>query len=87
MASALPPLHEDVCLFAYRSGWRREEVEGLTWEQVDLSEKECRLFDSKNGRGRVLPLEDELWEVIERRQVARRYETASGPAFSGLRLP
>ena len=72
----------DVALFAYRSGWRREEIEGLTWEQIDLSEREARLWDSKNEAGRVLPLEGELWDVIERRQEARRYETDSGPALS-----
>jgi integrase len=81
---ALSPasVRADVALFAYRSGWRRGEVEGLTWERVDLSERECRLWDSKNGRGRVLPLEGELWDVIQRRQAARRYETAAVPALS-----
>jgi integrase len=78
------PVHADVALFAYRSGWRRGEVEGMTWEQVDLSARECRLWDSKNGRGRVLPLEGELWDVVERRQAARRYETKSGPALSAF---
>lgn len=83
---ALSPalVRADVALFAYRSGWRRGEVEGLTFEQVDLSAREVRLFDSKNGRGRVLPLEDELLEVIERRIAARRYETASGTALSAF---
>lgn len=81
---ALSPasVRADVALFAYRSGWRRGEVEGLTWEQVDLSARECRLWDSKNGRGRVLPLEGELWDVVQRRQAARRYETKDGPAIS-----
>ena len=79
---ALPELHGDVALFAYRSGWRRGEVESLTWEQIDFQAREARLWDSKNGRGRVLPLEGELWDVIERRQEARRYEAKTGPALS-----
>lgn len=79
---ALPSPYADAALFAYRSGWRRGEVQGLTWEQVDLAARECRLWDSKNGRGRVLPLEGELWEVIQRRQAARAYETPRGPALA-----
>ena len=41
----LTPLHGDVALFAYRSAWRRNEVESLTWEQVDLRAREARLWD------------------------------------------
>jgi integrase len=80
--AVLPEVERDVCLFAYRSGWRRGEVEGLTWEQVDLKAKEAWLFDSKNGRRRVLPLEAELWEVIQRRQTARAFEASAGATLS-----
>jgi integrase len=80
--AGLPQLHGDVSLFAYRSAWRRDEVESLTWEQVDSKACEARLWDSKNGDARVLPLEAELWDVIGRRAVARRYETKAGPALS-----
>jgi integrase len=62
--AALTVPEADAALFGYRSGWRRREVEGFTWDQVDADARECRLWDSKNGRGRVLPLEGELWEVI-----------------------
>src|SRR5215510_10603240 len=68
----------------YWSGWRRAEVEGLTWAQVDLKGREAWLFDSKNGRRRVLPLEAELWEVIQRRQGSRAFEASSGPALSSI---
>jgi integrase len=79
---ALPDVYADAALFAYRSGWRRGEVQRLTWERVDFSARECRLYDSKNGRGRVLPLEGELSDVIQRRQAARAFETARGPVLS-----
>jgi integrase len=39
---------------------------------------------SKNGEGRTLALEDELWELIERRWHGREYKTASGPAIAPL---
>lgn len=60
-------------LFARASTWRRSEVESLTWEQVDRTAREVRLFDSKNGRGRVLPLDDYLFGLIERRWQARQF--------------
>src|SRR5262245_17567551 len=68
----------------YWSGWRRAEVEGLTWEQLDLKGGEAWLFDSKNGRRRVLSLKAELWEVIQRRQATRSYEVTAGTALSAL---
>ena len=43
-----------------------------------------RLFDSKNGRGRVLPLVTEIADVIERRKVARLFEGLGGTALSAF---
>lgn len=74
---ALPAAEADIALFAYRSGWRRGEAEGLTWDQVDAGAREVRLWDSKNGRGRVLPLEGELWTVVQRRIAARTLQTTA----------
>lgn len=74
----LPDPIADVALFAYASGWRRGEVVALGWEQIDRSAHEARLFTSKNGRPRVLPLEGGLWEIIERRWSARQYELVGG---------
>jgi len=51
------------------------------WEDVDRNEREIRLRTSKNGQGRVLPLEGELWEVIQRRWVAREVKRSSGETF------
>jgi integrase len=62
--------------------WRRDEVESLTWEQVDVKGREVRLWDSKNTDAGVLPLEAEPREVVERRAGLRKFETASGPALS-----
>ncbi len=80
----LPALEAEVSLFAYRCGWRRGEVEGLTWEQINIEAREAWLFNSKNGRRRVLPLEAELWDVIQRRRAARAYESPAGPALSAF---
>ena len=39
-----------------------------------------RLKTSKNGRGRVLPLEGDLREIIERRWASRQFTTREGGA-------
>jgi len=63
---------------AYLSGWRRGEILPLRWDAADRAAKEVRLFTSKSGRGRVLPLVGELEALLERRWKARQYVTPSG---------
>ena len=67
----LPAPVADISQFAYLSGWRKGEILSLSWDMVDRMAREIRLPTSKNGRGRVLPLEGKLWELIERRWKAR----------------
>jgi integrase len=74
----LPEPLADLTRFAYSSGWRKGEIVSLRWEQVDRSAREVRLFDSKNGRGRVLPLDDALSALLERRWQAREYALSDG---------
>src|SRR5664280_571349 len=64
----------DMAQFAYATGWRLGEIRGLRWEYVDRRAREIRLQDSKNGEGRVLPLDENLWALIERRWVRREYK-------------
>lgn len=54
----LPPSFQDVLDFAYYSGWRRNEILGLTWDEVDLNGGVIRLTPrrSKTRIGRVLPI-------------------------------
>jgi integrase len=66
--------------FAFRTGWRRGELFGLTWEMV--SKEEIRLPDSKNGEGRTLPLTAELQEIVSRLRRLREYPTPDGTALS-----
>jgi integrase len=69
---------DDIARYLYASGWRIGEVLPLRWEFVDRNAKEIRLPDSKNSRGRVLPLDDETWEIFERQWSRRKYSTANG---------
>ncbi len=78
----LPAPLDAMTRFAAICGWRLSEVLGLTWESVDHDAHEIRLRDSKNGEGRVLPLEGEDWSLVEELWTAREYSTPAGPGLS-----
>lgn len=65
----LPPSYQDILDFAYYSGWRRREITGLTWDEVDLKGDVIRLSPtrSKTKITRVLPIAPPLREVLNRR--------------------
>ena len=52
--------------FAYKTGWRVSEIEGLTWSQVDLKNNIVRLESgtTKNNEARTVYLDDELKAVF-----------------------
>jgi hypothetical protein len=53
----LPTVYADAAEFAYLSAWRKGDTLPLRWDAVDRTANEIRLKTSKNGRGRVIPLE------------------------------
>ena len=61
--------YQDVLDFAYYSGWRRNEILHLTWDEVDLAGGVIRLTPrrSKTKAGRVLPISEPLQRVLARR--------------------
>jgi integrase len=65
----LPTDHQDILDFAYLTGWRRGEVLGLEWRDVDRAGAVIRLRPemSKTRDGRLLVLSAPLRDVIERR--------------------
>lgn len=67
----LPAWAADVFDFAYVTGWRRNEVLYLTWNEVDGSVLRLGPGRSKNGEGRVRPITAELEPVLQRRKAAR----------------
>src|SRR5262249_51544912 len=69
-----PASYQDVLDFAYYSGWRRNEILHLTWDEVDLAGGVIRLSPgrSKTRTGRVLPISAPLRTVLERRQQWRQ---------------
>ena len=69
-----PAPYQDVLDFAYYSGWRRNEILDLTWDEVDLGGGVIRLpaRRSKTKTGRMLPISAPVRQVLDRRQRARR---------------
>jgi integrase len=76
----LPEPINDIARCGYLSGWRRGEIVPLRWDAVDRTAREVHLRTSKNGQGRVLPLDGELWTLIERRWASRTVEQKDGTA-------
>src|SRR5216684_7240210 len=68
-----PASYQDVLDFAYYSGWRRNEILELTWDEVDLGGGVIRLpaRRSKTKTGRMLPISAPLRQVLDRRTRAR----------------
>ena len=70
----LPDHLRDVVLFAYLTGWRKGEIMGLRWTNVNRGAAVIRLepAQSKNRDARVLALNKEMAALIERRWKARK---------------
>lgn len=69
-----PAPYQDVLDFAYYSGWRRNEILGLTWDELGLAGGVILLSPrrSKTRTGRVLPITAPLQLVLQRRQRRRQ---------------
>jgi integrase len=67
----LPGYLQDLVRFAFWTGWRLSEVTGLQWDMIDREQRTVTLPESKNNTGRVLALEGDLWDIIERRHAER----------------
>jgi len=64
----LPPALRIVAVLGYWLGWRRGEIVGLEWRQIDLQSGEVRLDPgtTKNGDGRVAFLPPAALEELRR---------------------
>lgn len=70
----LPADVRDFVLFAYLTGMRKGEIASLVWRNVEADTIRLPGKHSKNGEARLIPLEGELKDVIERRRAARQIE-------------
>ena len=67
---------QDYMAWCFFTGMRTGETKALTWADFDRETWTIRLHarDSKNRKGRAIPLENDLREVIERRLAARQMD-------------
>jgi integrase len=74
LRDALPDYMKGLVTFAYKTGWRVSEIEGLTWAQIDLANGIVRLEagETKNDEGREVYLDEELQEVFQGQFDARK---------------
>lgn len=88
LEEALPEYLKPVVTFAYHIGWRRSEILGLTWRNVDLRQGVVRLDpgETKNGEGRTLYLEPELHALLRELHRQRRLDCPWVFHFDGQKV-
>ena len=69
----LPAPWQDILDLAYYSGWRKHEILGLTWDELDEAGGVIRLSParSKTLVGRILPISLPIAEALARRRARR----------------
>ena len=69
----LPAPWQDILDLAYYSGWRKHEILGLTWDEIDEAGGVIRLSParSKTLVGRILPIPHPIAEALARRRARR----------------
>jgi integrase len=80
----LPVELSDFTLFSWLTGMRKGEIASLKWEDCDGDCIRLRAEDAKNGTARLIPLEGELVELIERRRSARKFKAGDVVTLSSL---
>jgi integrase/recombinase XerD len=63
LEAALPRLRP-LIIFAIETGLRKEEQFSLKWHQIDLDRRELKLFVTKSGTPRIVPLSDWALAVL-----------------------
>jgi len=67
----LDPDTADLVRFLFCSSWRVGEARALEWKDYDRESASLRLWTSKSGHGRVIPVAGVLREIVERRLAVR----------------
>ena len=64
LAECAPSLRS-IILFALETGMRKGEIQKLLWKDVDLGKCTAKLFDTKNGEDRTIPLSTRAIAVLK----------------------
>jgi integrase len=71
VCSGLPEDVRDFALFAYLTGWRKNEIASLTWSDIEENVIRLRAENSKNREARSVVIAGELVGLMEQRKQAR----------------
>jgi integrase len=78
LLTALPDYLRPLVLFLYTSGVRKGEAQAIQWDQIELGKHPvARLFETKNGEPRTVPLASELVAMLK----TTAPEERTGPVF------
>ena len=80
----LPSELSDFTLFSWLTGMRKGEIASLKWEDCDGDCIRLRAEDAKNGTARLIPLEGELVDLIERRKATKQFKAGQVTMASPL---
>lgn len=71
LLQALPSYLRPVVIFGYKTGWRKNEILKLAWEQVDLKERFIHLSpdQTKNSDARSIYIGNELYDMLRIQRV------------------
>ena len=64
----------DMTLLALYCGFRAGEIFGLTWQYVDLANRQVTLTETKSGKDRTVPMTKAIEEMFEARKQGNRNE-------------
>jgi len=66
LRATLPQTYRAVVTFAYYSGWRKQEILGLSWECIDLQAQMARLDPgtTEDKDGQVMYLKGEMLDTL-----------------------
>ena len=81
LRSHLPDYLKGYVTFAYKTGWRKDEISSLTWSQVDRGAGIVYLNpgETKNDEPRTVYLDEELKGVIEGQGEGRKRKRSLSP--------
>jgi integrase len=67
LLAALPEYMKPVLAIGYHTGMRLGEIQRLKWDQIDFLNRLIRLHagETKNGEAREIPIDDELYAMLE----------------------
>jgi integrase len=80
----LPSALADFTLFGWLTGMRKSEISTLKWEHYDGASIRLRAENAKNGTARLIPVEGELVELMERRKAARQVKSKNTVTLSAF---